>query len=92
MLEVKEAVSAAREAARDFFDETPLNDLQLEEVEFEDSTETWLITLGFNVKNMNPMSGLGAALSGGQQFIRKYKVFSIDANSGKVKSMKIREV
>lgn len=92
MLDVKEAVALARDAARDFFDETPLNDLQLEEVEYDDPTETWLITLGFNVKNMNPMSGLGAALSGGQQYIRKYKIFSIDAQSGKVKSMKIREV
>lgn len=92
MLEVKEAVAAARNAAKDFFDETPLNDLQLEEVEYEETSAAWLITLGFNVKNMNPMSGIGAALGGNQQYIRKYKIFCIDAITGKVKSMKIREV
>lgn len=46
MLEVKEAVAAARNAAKDFFDETPLNDLQLEEVEYEETSAAWLITLG----------------------------------------------
>lgn len=92
MIEVKEAVSAAKVAARDFLSEDiSLEDLLLEEVELNDSGGAWLITLGFNVLNKNAMRGIGAAL-GGMQYVRKYKTFSVDVETGKVTSMKIREV
>lgn len=92
MLDVKEAVTAARHSAKEFFEGSPLDDLQLEEVEYDESSQAWLITLGFNVKSLNPLSGLGAAFGGTQQYTRKYKVFCIDATTGSVRSMKIREV
>lgn len=92
MIDVKAAVQCAKDAAKDFLSEdAALEDLLLEEVEFNEAENTWLITLGFNVINKNAMRGLGAAIAG-NQYIRKYKAFSIDADSGKVKAMKIREV
>jgi hypothetical protein len=92
MIDVKEAVQSAKNAAKDFLAEDgALEDLLLEEVEFHDAENTWLITLGFNVVNKNALRGIGAALAG-NQYIRKYKAFSIDADTGKVKAMKIREV
>lgn len=92
MIEVKDAVKFAKTAAQDFLaDDVTLDDLLLEEVELNESENTWLITLGFDVLNKNAMRGLGAALVGAQ-YIRKYKTFCIDAETGKVKAMKIREV
>lgn len=92
MIEVKDAVQYAKTAAKDFLaEDVTLDDLLLEEVEFNDSENTWLITLGFDVINKNAMRGIGAALAG-VQYIRKYKTFIIDAETGKVKAMKIREV
>ena len=44
MLSVREAVVKAKEAANDFFDPNELNDLQLEEVEFDALNSIWLIT------------------------------------------------
>lgn len=92
MIDVKDAVQSAKNAAKDFLaEDVVLDDLLLEEVELNDTENTWLITLGFNVLNKNAMRGIGAALTG-TQYIRKYKTFSIDAETGKVKAMKIREV
>lgn len=92
MISVKEAVASARASCQEFFDGVGLVDLQLEEVQLNDREDEWLITLGFNARNMNPMRGLGATLGGEREFIRKYKVFHVDAQNGQVKAMKIREV
>ena len=92
MIEVKDAVLSAKKAAKDFLSEdVQLDDLLLEEVEFDEPENTWLITLGFNVVNRNAMRGIGAALAG-VQYIMKYKTFSIDADTGRVKAMKIRDI
>jgi hypothetical protein len=88
-MDVKEAVNKAMAAASDLFSQEMLNNLQLEEVDFDEQTGTWQITLGFDVPNTNPMKGIGAALSGDRMYIRKYKVFHVDA-TGNVKSVKIR--
>lgn len=92
MLTVREAVQRARENATEFYQDAEISDLQLEEVELDEAAGFWLITLGFNVPNANPMRGLGAAIAGERQYIRKYKIFNIDVNTGDLKSMKIREV
>ncbi|NTV46428.1 MAG: hypothetical protein HGB11_07910 [Chlorobiales bacterium] len=92
MLDVKQAIAAARKAASEFFEDASLIDLQLEEVEFDTARNVWLITLGFNVPNRNLMKGIGAVIGNERQYIRKYKLFMIDALTGQVKSMKIREV
>ncbi len=91
MIKVKEAVAEARNAAKDFFDNNPLVDLQLEEVEYDETTNTWMITLGFNVEDMSPVHGIGAAFSN-QKYIRKYKLFKVNGETGKVMSMKIRKI
>lgn len=92
MLTVREAIQRARENATEFYQDAEISDLQLEEVELDEAAGLWLITLGFNVPNANPMRGLGAAIAGERQYIRKYKIFNIDVYTGDLKSMKIREV
>lgn len=92
MFSVREAVQRARENATEFYQDSDISDLQLEEVELDEASSLWRITLGFNVPNANPMRGLGAAIAGERQYIRKYKIFNIDIHTGELKSMKIREV
>lgn len=95
MIAAKEAVKIARDAYLDLYEDASQDearDLQLEEVQWDASQNEWQVTLGFNVKNANPLKGIGAALGGERLYVRKYKLFHIDAQTGKVRSMKIREV
>jgi hypothetical protein len=49
-MDVKEAVALAKQSTRELFRDEQIVDLGLEEVEFDDSTGNWLITLGFPVR------------------------------------------
>jgi hypothetical protein len=77
MLEVRDAVKAAIAYINEFSDFINPVDARLEETEFDDSSNEWLITLSL-VEN---------AFSGA----RTYKLFRIDV-FGKVKSMKNRSL
>ncbi|HEX8691400.1 MAG TPA: hypothetical protein VF746_03070 [Longimicrobium sp.] len=84
MIDVKQAVGAAMKYARDIIgpDQAPT----LEEVEMTPDERYWLITLGFDPR-LSPFEVLG-----GTRPQRDYKIFRIDAETGKVLSMKIRTV
>lgn len=60
----------------------------LEEVEFDDASGHWLITLGLTPIGLASLSGLGM---GGVK-PHAYKIFRIDAQNGEVRSMKIRDI
>ena len=93
MVEVKEAITKATQAAQQYFEDfESYSDLKLEEVEHNDSKNQWLITLGFNEKKLTTLKNIGLAFSGDEQYIRKYKIFNIDDDTGKVLSMKIRKI
>ena len=90
MLTVQDAVKAAEEWVRGLYPEGALNHLRLEEVELSSDEKTWRITLGW-VEQAVRESSLSAAL--GQRVLpRVYKTLTVDAESGSVRSMKIREV
>jgi hypothetical protein len=84
MLDVKEAARKASEYFAGLYSDQKIPNVQLEEVEISDDGEHWLITLSY------PVAPELAALN--FNFKRKYKVFTIDAKTGEVKSMKIRKV
>jgi len=93
MLNVKEAVQIAVEAAKNLLGENVLTNLELEEVEFSEESDDphWLITLGFDKKL--PTTDLKSlSLLQSFEYARKYKTFVIDAETGKVKAMKMRQV
>ena len=94
MINVKEAVQRALTEAQEFYANQELLDLALEEVERSDDGNYWLITLGFLVPNRNQTRGPLAALTGTEAspYVRKYKLFKIDAATGEVLAMKIRSV
>lgn len=86
---VKEAVQAAIVYLKDLPISEDLSDLRLEEVEQSDDEKYWLITLGFYVPATAGNGPIGEFLP---RHIRKYKLFKVDAKTGKVRSMKIRTV
>jgi len=85
MLDVKEAARRASEYFAGLYDDTKIDDVQLEEVELSEDGKHWLITLSYPLlaAGMVPLNRISH---------RKYKLFTIDAETGEVKSMKIREV
>ena len=81
-MDVKEAVRKARDYLADiFFDEQIVN-VGLEEIEFEEATDTWKVTIGFS----RPWDRtIQSALSG--PISRSYKVLRIDDKDGRVISV-----
>ena len=94
MIDVKEAV----EFAYDFVQQLPkvgdMNPITLEEVELTDDERYWLITLGLYRSELpttiDPVETFASKVLAKRE--REYKVVKIHADSGKVQSMKIRDV
>ena len=92
MLTVKEAVRAAQEWVTEVYSENEVPHLRLEEVELSSDERFWMITLGWEAvpgwrEDATPFGSFGI-----QKLPRVYKKLMVDAESGEVKSMKIREV
>jgi hypothetical protein len=68
-----------------------IEDLRLEEVELSDDKQFWFVTLGYN-RPVDKSQNLLAELVPSSKFERDYKIFKIDAETGDVKAMKIREI
>ena len=87
-MEAKTAVRVAKEYILDLFAEEEIMNLGLEEVQFDELSNSWSITLGFsrpwNQKNA-PTSALGA-----RQTDRTYKVINLSDANGEVLSLKDR--
>lgn len=93
-LTTKQAVARAMAAAKEFYAGKEMIDLTLEEVETSDDGKQWLITLGFYLPSKKPASSLDEVFRQirGTTYEKKYKLFKVDAATGKVGSMKIRNV
>ena len=91
MIDVKEAVSKAKEGINTFFEDMDLRGMELEEVEFDHDGDVWLITLGYYTPNLNPDKGIGTLIQGAKEFVRKYKIFEIRASDGEILAMRIRD-
>jgi hypothetical protein len=94
MIDVKQAVAAAEEFARQLFSDQELRHLRVEEVELVNTGGVWNITLGWveparYEKQRGLIGEMGPAV---QKLPRVYKLFAVDAKNGSVQSMKIREV
>ena len=96
MIELKDAVRAAREAAAEYFESERIEDLRLEEFERSEDDKYWLITMGYDViKPRLRKTVLENALNippTGLEYSRVYKQFVVDSESGEVTSMKVRAV
>jgi hypothetical protein len=91
MIDVKTAVLSAQNyltSMQELLAE-PLKDLGLEEVELSEDKQTWLITLGYN----RPLETTSNVLlpPGFTTHQRVYKLIKVNAETGDVEAMKIRE-
>lgn len=84
-LSAKDAALKAKQYYQDVTDN--YGDVQLEEIELSEDGKTWLITLGIYESTASTY-----LLSKGLAETVSYKIFTIDAYSGDVISMKIRPV
>lgn len=68
-----------------------LQDLLLEEVEFSQESNQWLVTIGFSLKEKTEEAApLIVSSTKNRLLSRRYKVVEIDAKTGEPISMKIR--
>jgi hypothetical protein len=67
--------------------------LMLEEVEESEDGSYWLVTLGYDIpRRLSPLAGNLRDIFAHPQFDRHYKVFNVDAKTGRIVSMKIRSL
>lgn len=94
MISIEEAVSAAKAYAARVFSESELKQLRVEEIESTRDDTQWLVTLGWLEPAVRQLGGLGAFAGLSHNSLeavpRVYKIFTIDAETGDVKSMKMR--
>ena len=92
-MEVKQAARIAKEYVRDLFAEETISDAMLEEVEFDNSSDVWKITIGFTREWSAPnvLQSMAASL-GGVTARRVYKIVNVNNSDGSVKSVKHRSL
>ena len=84
MIDVKQATQKAKEYLAAFFPDAET--VQLEEVELTDDKTHWYITLSYEGVSHSVASSLLVGKS------VRYKLFKLEAESGEVISMKIRDI
>jgi hypothetical protein len=89
---VNEAVSVAKKHVSDLFAEERVTNLGLEEVEFNDSEQAWLITLGFSRPWDEPKNTIAAITQQVAYPRRVFKLVRVKDATGEVLSVKRREV
>ena len=84
-MDVKEAVRTAKKHIAELFTDETIENIGLEEVVFNDTSNNWEVTIGFSRPWQK--NSLAAAL-GNQPPGRSYKLVCINDDSGKVLSLK----
>jgi hypothetical protein len=87
-MDVKAAVQIAKSYVSDLFSEEQIRNVGLEEVEFDETSREWLVTVGF-ARSWDERSGLEKAMIGVR---RSYKVIRLSNVDGHVISVKDRRV
>lgn len=96
--DAKQAAKLSLEYFNELFPNAVTSNVALEEVELLEDENCWLITLGFDEptrpKNLSTvqMNKAIADLFGASSTTRKFKIFKVNAKTGKVLSMRIRKL
>ena len=88
-MDVKQAVRTAKEHVAEIFSDEHIANVALEEVEFDEVDKLWAITIGFSRfwgRPGNVMHALDGDLA------RTYKIVRIQDESGRVESVRHRDV
>ena len=90
---VKVAVAAAIAYIKELYEGISLRDLLLEEIEYSDASDKWLVTIGFSPPEIKDVpTSVILPSNTRQELSRLFKTVIIDAVSGKPDSMKIRTI
>jgi hypothetical protein len=76
----KEAIARAKASIADLFGEESIEDIRLEEIRFDDRTDSWFVTVGFERPRRASINGVGLFLETPR---RDYKIVSISDRTGK---------
>ncbi|SRR6266567_4331027 len=95
-VDAKQAAKLSLEYFNELFPNLTVSNVTLEEVELLENENCWLITLGFDEPARLRTAPVQinkslADLFGTSSPTRKFKIFKVDAKTGKVISMKIRK-
>ena len=91
-MDMKEAVEIAKNYIVDLFKDEGIRNLGLEEVDFDDRTSSWNVTIGFSRPWDIRTTTMIAALTHQEgPFSRSYKIVRIDDKTKKIRSVKNRE-
>ena len=90
-MNMKEAARVAKQHVKDLFGSEQISNLGLEEVEFDEHSMIWNVTIGFSRPWDTPSNAFEAIAQRVSSPKRSYKVVRIDDASGKVRSVKNRE-
>jgi hypothetical protein len=86
-MDVKQAVGIAVKFVKEVYDEKDIPGLLLEEVILSSEDDTWYVTLGFD----RPERTSAIDALAGRRPQRAYKIIAVNAKTGDIQSMKIRE-
>ena len=92
MISVRDAAAAALAFATDLLGDS-LSHLRIEEIALSNDERSWKVTLGWDETAVTRVSSLANAFPVGslEKIPRVYKLFLVDAETGKVRSMQMRE-
>ena len=88
-MDVKEAVQAAKKHVAEIFADESIANVGLEEVEFDEMEQAWVITIGFS-RFWGRIGDVVRALDGNAA--RTFKIVRIEDKTGRVQSVKHRAV
>jgi hypothetical protein len=91
-MDVKQAVARAKAHIAELFEDEQISNLGLEEVEFDDQSRVWNVTIGFSRPWDVPANPLAALAQKVSAPTRCYKVVSIRDATMEVRSVKNREI
>ena len=90
-MNMKEAARTAKEYVADLYAGEGITDVGLEEIEFDDRSNDWVVTIGFARPWDQKVNNLAATLERKQVPARSYKVVRIDDDDdGRITSLKDR--
>lgn len=83
---LKKAVKLAATYFNELYEDEQLRNVLLEEVEYDNSREVWLITFGYDTSRTETGGIIGSRI------IRDYKTVQVDASTGGLIALKMRKV
>lgn len=91
-IDMKTAVRSARQFALELYESDRLPNLALEEIEFDEKSHQWQVTLGFDSphKIKRRTNDISFFPTIEEEIKREYKQFNIDAEDGHLISMTMR--